>query len=112
VATGLLERDVELAELRSAIDGLHRGEGAIVLVSGEAGVGKTSLARAVLAATYPRLGLDWDPATVGSVADEVPGVTVAEVANALVPRLLSLITSSPTFPVIEARERPPRSADW
>jgi octanoyl-[GcvH]:protein N-octanoyltransferase len=68
--------------------------------------------RAVLAATYLRLGLDWDPATVGSVADEVPGATVAEVANALVPRLLSLITSSPTFPVIEARERPPRSSDW
>ena len=65
--------------------------------------------RAVLAATYPRLGLDWDPATVGAVADEAPGVTVAEVADALVPRLLSLITSNPTLPVIEARERPARS---
>ena len=44
--------------------------------------------RAVLAATYPLLGLDWDPATVGSVADEVPGITVAEVAEVLVPRML------------------------
>jgi lipoate-protein ligase A len=68
--------------------------------------------RSVLAATYPRLGLDWDPATVGSVADEVPGVTVAEVADALVPRLLRLIASSPTFPVIEAWKRPARSPDW
>ena len=72
-------------------------------------VGDPEPVRAVLAATYPLLGLDWDPATVGAVADEVPGVTVAEVANALVPRLLGLIASSPTFPVFEARERPARS---
>jgi octanoyl-[GcvH]:protein N-octanoyltransferase len=51
--------------------------------------------RAVLAAAYPLLGLDWDPATVGSVADEVPGVTAADVADTLVPRLLSLITTAP-----------------
>ena len=42
VATGLLERDDELAQLRAAIDGLHRRVGAVVLVSGEAGVGKIS----------------------------------------------------------------------
>jgi hypothetical protein len=40
------------------------------------------------------LGLEWDPATVGAVADEVPGVTVAEVADALVPRLLHLVDAT------------------
>jgi predicted ATPase len=48
VATGLLERDDELAQLRAAVDRLHRGEGAVVLVSGEAGVGKSSLVKAFL----------------------------------------------------------------
>jgi len=75
-------------------------------------VGDPEPVRAVLAATYPLLGLDWDPATVGAVADEVPGVTVAEVAAALVPRLAALIDASPTFPVIEPRQRPTRSARW
>jgi octanoyl-[GcvH]:protein N-octanoyltransferase len=50
--------------------------------------------RAVLDAAYPLLGLDWDPATVGAVADEVPGVTVAEVADVLVPRMLALVSAA------------------
>lgn len=40
--------------------------------------------RAVLTDAYPLLGLDWDPATVGCVADHAPGVTVDDVAAALV----------------------------
>jgi hypothetical protein len=71
-------------------------------------VGDPEPVRAVLAATYPLLGLDWDPATVGAVADEVPGVTVADVAAALVPRLAALIDTSATFPGSEPRERPAR----
>lgn len=55
-------------------------------------VGDPEPVRAVLAAAYPLLGLEWDPATVGSVASEVPGVTVAEVADVLVPRMLGLCT--------------------
>ena len=47
--------------------------------------------RAVLAAAYPQLGLEWDPATVGCVADDVPGVTAADVAEVLVPRMLGLV---------------------
>lgn len=47
--------------------------------------------RAVLSETYPLLGLEWDPATVGSVADDVPGVTVSDVAAALVPRIEQLV---------------------
>ncbi|MGQ7296205.1 lipoate--protein ligase family protein [Quadrisphaera sp. KR29] len=43
--------------------------------------------RAVTTDVYAALGLDLDPATVGAVADHAPGVTVQEVAAALVPAL-------------------------
>jgi octanoyl-[GcvH]:protein N-octanoyltransferase len=57
-------------------------------------VGDPEPVRAVLAASYPLLGLEWDPATVGCVAAEAPGITVADVAGVLVPRLLELVTPS------------------
>jgi predicted ATPase len=41
--TGLLERDDLLAALNSALEAAARGAGATALVSGEAGVGKTTL---------------------------------------------------------------------
>jgi len=43
----------------------------------------TSPVRAVLEEVYGALGLDWDPASVGSVADELPGATVEQVKAAL-----------------------------
>jgi octanoyl-[GcvH]:protein N-octanoyltransferase len=39
--------------------------------------------RAVLEDVYDELGLEWNPATTGSVADEVPGTTVEKVRDAL-----------------------------
>jgi lipoate-protein ligase A len=39
--------------------------------------------RAVLEEVYGALGLDWDPTTVGAVADEAVGVTVQDVRRAL-----------------------------
>jgi octanoyl-[GcvH]:protein N-octanoyltransferase len=39
--------------------------------------------RAVLDDVYRELGLEWDPATTGSVAGELPGVTVDAVRDAL-----------------------------
>jgi octanoyl-[GcvH]:protein N-octanoyltransferase len=54
-------------------------------------VGDPEPVRAVLAETYPLLGLEWDPATVGSVADDVPGITVAEVADVLAPGMQHLL---------------------
>ena len=39
--------------------------------------------RDVLVPVYEALGLDWDPATAGAVANEVPGATWEEVAQAL-----------------------------
>jgi predicted ATPase len=50
----LLERDAELGTLREALDRAGRGRGSVVLVSGEAGIGKTSLVRAFAAAARPR----------------------------------------------------------
>ena len=46
-------------------------------------VSSGALVRAVLEDVYAELGLDWDPATAGSVADEVPGVGVEDVRQAL-----------------------------
>src|SRR5438128_963433 len=37
----------------------------------------------VLVPVYEALGLQWDPATVGAVEDELPGVTWDDVANAI-----------------------------
>ena len=46
----LLERDGALSVLQAAFGGVVAGQGAVVLVSGEAGIGKTSLVRAFVAA--------------------------------------------------------------
>jgi DNA-binding CsgD family transcriptional regulator/tetratricopeptide (TPR) repeat protein len=45
---GLLERESELASIAEAIAAASSGEGSVVLVSGEAGIGKTSLLREAL----------------------------------------------------------------
>jgi tetratricopeptide (TPR) repeat protein len=45
----LLERDAELAVLRAAASSASQGHGAVVLVSGEAGIGKSSLVQAWIA---------------------------------------------------------------
>ena len=39
--------------------------------------------KAVLEDVYAELGLEWDPATTGAVADEVPGVGVEDVREAI-----------------------------
>jgi octanoyl-[GcvH]:protein N-octanoyltransferase len=46
-------------------------------------VGGAGRVRAVLEEVYAALALSWDPASVGSVEDEVPGITLAEVQGAL-----------------------------
>src|SRR5215217_1612035 len=46
MTAGLLERDAELRRLRVTLRGAAKGRGSVVLVSGEAGIGKTSLVRA------------------------------------------------------------------
>jgi octanoyl-[GcvH]:protein N-octanoyltransferase len=64
---GAAERIVRGAWLHSSV----------VVVEGAAGL------RAVLEDVYSSLGLDWDPATVGDIASEAPGVGVEDVRQAL-----------------------------
>jgi lipoate-protein ligase A len=57
----------------------HRG--AVVVVAG------TERIRSVLAPVYDALGLAWDPATVGSIEDEIGEVELAAVEDAILARL-------------------------
>ena len=57
--------------------------GAVLVVSG------SERLRDLLVAVYEALGLDWDPATVGSVEDEVPGTTLDDVERAIMTTLES-----------------------
>jgi octanoyl-[GcvH]:protein N-octanoyltransferase len=50
-------------------------------------VGDARLVRDVLVGVYAALGLEWDPGSVGSVADELPGATVEQVQAALLEHL-------------------------
>jgi octanoyl-[GcvH]:protein N-octanoyltransferase len=52
--------------------------GAVIVVRDAARV------RAVLTDIYERLGLEWDPRTVGAVEDEVPGIGIEDVERAVV----------------------------
>ncbi|HKH13050.1 MAG TPA: hypothetical protein VKA47_00170 [Solirubrobacterales bacterium] len=57
----------------------HRGA---VIVVGDSG-----LARDVLVPVYDALGLQWDPATAGSIEDEIGAVAMARVEEAILARL-------------------------
>jgi octanoyl-[GcvH]:protein N-octanoyltransferase len=57
----------------------HRGA---VIVVGDSG-----LVREALLPTYRALGLDWEPATAGSVEDEVGPVTPEQVADVIIAKL-------------------------
>jgi DNA-binding CsgD family transcriptional regulator len=46
---GIVERDAELSALAGVVGSAARGEGSVVLISGEAGIGKSSLVEAVRA---------------------------------------------------------------
>ena len=56
-------REHELAVLRAAVEALGRGEGSVVWVEGEPGIGKSSLvAEALAAADQPGWELVWGAA--------------------------------------------------
>jgi DNA-binding CsgD family transcriptional regulator/tetratricopeptide (TPR) repeat protein len=76
----LLERDAELRRLREALGRAGRGQGSVALVSGEAGIGKSSLVRALAAGAPARtrvlLGVCDDlgtPRTLGPFRDMARG---------------------------------------
>ncbi len=47
----------------------------------------TAAVRDVLIPVYEALGLDWDPATAGSIEDEVPGITLDRATDAILTEL-------------------------
>jgi octanoyl-[GcvH]:protein N-octanoyltransferase len=51
--------------------------------------------KAVLEDVYAELGLEWDPATTGAVADEVPGVGVEDVREAILAQYAERATLTP-----------------
>jgi lipoate-protein ligase A len=62
----------------------------VVVVDGSGAI------RAVLRDVYAALGLDWDPASVGSIAGERPATTVDEVRHALLARLADRYDLAPS----------------
>ena len=60
-------------------------------------------ARAALTAAYRALDLPFDPATVGCVADAVPGITTAEVRDELVRSLGGVLPLTAGAPVAASR---------
>jgi octanoyl-[GcvH]:protein N-octanoyltransferase len=68
---------VKLAGLgqRLIAGGVHVG--GVIVVEG------ADLVRDALVPVYAALGLEWEPATAGAVADEAPGVTLDDVVDAL-----------------------------
>jgi DNA-binding CsgD family transcriptional regulator len=70
-ATALVGRDVELAQLRAWVDDLVSGTGHAVLIEGEPGIGKSSLARAV-AAIAERQGCQVYRAAADELGQELP----------------------------------------
>jgi len=80
---GLLERADDLATLTSALRDAARGHGGLVLLSGEAGVGKTSLVRELAAASAgaaaARVLVGWcepltSPRPLAPLLDVLPGL--------------------------------------
>ena len=64
--------------------------------------------RPVLEAVYAALGVEWNPITVGAVADEAPGVGIAEVQQALLDGYedrFVLVPSTPRPEIIAAAQR-------
>ena len=55
----LLERDAQLAALESALNEARAGQGRVVLVSGEAGIGKTSLVQRFVVEQQPAMRVLW-----------------------------------------------------
>ena len=87
----LLERDQQLSVLQSARERAAEGEGCLVLVGGEAGVGKSALVRAFLAEVE---GMRVSPARAGRFTPRPLG-PIVDVAVQTGDPLASLIARGP-----------------
>jgi DNA-binding winged helix-turn-helix (wHTH) protein/tetratricopeptide (TPR) repeat protein len=100
----LFERDADLAALHSALaDAVHRRAGRVVLISGEAGVGKSSLVGAFAAAAADRARL-----LIGACDDLVAPRTLGpfhDIARSSAPALAAALDQSNREALLEALER-------
>jgi len=101
----LLERDESLRALLGALDAAAAGRGATALISGEAGIGKTSLVRAFARAAGERARLLQaacddlaTPRTLGPLVDALGPLGDEDALTAALDRLLEV---TPTVLVIE-----------
>ncbi len=87
----LLERETQWQRLNAVIKNMLAGEGAIVLVSGEAGIGKTTFVTAVTDSVEPRMRVLWgacDP-----LFTPRPLGPIYDIAMSHRPELLNLLNS-------------------
>ena len=87
---GILERDHELTVLQDGLDYANRGEGRVVVISAEAGGGKTELARSFLGAASPARVL-WG--SCSDLATPLPFGPFLDIARQGDPALETLLTS-------------------
>jgi predicted ATPase len=107
--TPLLERDGLLTQLQAHWRAASEQAGRLVVVEGEAGIGKTSLMRAFAQALGPRVTLRWGacdplstPRPLGPLHDMLDGRSAAEGdRHALFVRFLDLLAARPTLAVLE-----------
>ncbi|SFR39921.1 regulatory protein, luxR family [Microbacterium azadirachtae] len=108
----LVERDDLLAELVTDLDDALAGSGRVVLLGGEAGVGKTALVRALARMAEPRGrvrigGADnvTTPGALGAFQDAVPEIAASVATGGdrirLFRRLRDLIAATPGLLVLE-----------
>ncbi len=96
----LLERDEQLRMVQETFRGIAAGEGAIALVSGEAGIGKTSFVKAVSEFLRPAPRLLWgacDPLFTPRPLGPLYDIAVNDL-----PRLLALLNSGADWLAVAA----------
>ncbi|MGA8264234.1 MAG: AAA family ATPase [Ignavibacteriaceae bacterium] len=94
----LLERDKYLGELEHSFNRLSDGSGLVVLISGEAGIGKTSLVESFVQTVEERATILWG--TCDALFTPRPLGPLYDIASQLKNGLLNLLNSQASRPVI------------